>query len=131
MTARYVLTSACIQTGTMALTVSLRQRLLGREQVRFVDEDGEAYTVEVDWKAGVLRGLGPYYQKRRLSANETVLLLFRGEEVELKAAPRPGQRPPAREREARPEEVSPLPSPRSAGSGSPPTPRRCSSPTSP
>ena len=81
MTARYVLTSACIQTGTMALTVSLRQRLLGREQVRFVDEDGEAYTVEVDWKAGVLRGLGPYYQKRRLSANETVLLLFRGEEV--------------------------------------------------
>jgi len=109
MTARYVLTSACIQTGTMALTVSLRQRLLGREQVRFVDEDGEAYTVEVDWKAGVLRGLGPYYQKRRLSANETVLLLFRGEEVELKAAPRPGQRPPAREREARPEEVSPPP----------------------
>ena len=109
MTARYVLTSACIQTGTMALTVSLRQRLLGREQVRFVDEDGEAYTVEVDWKAGVLRGLGPYYQKRRLSANETVLLLFRGEEVELKAAPRPGQRPPAREREARPEEASPPP----------------------
>ena len=95
MTARYVLTSACIQTGTMALTVSLRQRLLGREQVRFVDEDGEAYTVEVDWKAGVL--------------NETVLLLFRGEEVELKAAPRPGQRPPAREREARPEEASPPP----------------------
>ena len=40
MTARYVLTSACIQTGTMALTGSLRQRLRGREQVRFVDEDG-------------------------------------------------------------------------------------------
>ena len=29
--------------------------------------------------------------------------------MELKAAPRPGQRPPAREREARPEEVSPPP----------------------
>ena len=104
MTARYVLTSACIQTGTMALTVSLRQRLLGREQVRFVDEDGEAYTVEVDWKAGVLRGLGPYYQKRRL----------------WPGSGRPGRRRPP-----------PLPSPRSAGSGSPPTPRRCSSPTSP
>lgn len=88
MTARYVLTSICIQTGTMALTRSLRQHLLGRERVRFVDEDGEVYEAEVDWKAGVVRGLLPYYQKRRLAANEAILLHFRGEEVELKAAPR-------------------------------------------
>lgn len=60
-----------------------------------MDEDGEAYTVEVDWKAGVLRGLGPYYQKRRLSANETVLLLFRGRRWSLK-------RPPGRARGPRP-----------------------------
>ncbi|GAB5601836.1 hypothetical protein FJNA_03600 [Thermus sp. FJN-A] len=88
MTARYVLTSACIQTGTMALTLSLRQNLLGKERVRFVDEEGEVYEAEVDWRQGVVRGLLPYYQKRRLSANETILLYFRGEEVELKAAPR-------------------------------------------
>jgi len=59
MTARYVLTSTCIQTGTMALTASLRQRLLGKERVRLVDEDGEVYEGEVDWKAGVVRGPGP------------------------------------------------------------------------
>ncbi|SDF03338.1 hypothetical protein SAMN04488243_12129 [Thermus arciformis] len=88
MTVRYVLTSACIQSGTMALTASLRQRLLGKERVRFLDEDGEAFEAEVDWKGGLLRGLGPYYAKRRLAANEVVLLHFRGEEVELKALPR-------------------------------------------
>ncbi|TBH21488.1 hypothetical protein [Thermus thermamylovorans] len=88
MTARYVLTSTCIQTGTMALTVSLRQHLLGRERVRFVDEEGEVYEAQVDWKAGVVRGLLPYYRKRRLAVNEAVLLHFRGEEVELKAEPR-------------------------------------------
>ncbi|GLV48272.1 hypothetical protein TJA_14280 [Thermus sp. LT1-2-5] len=102
MTARYVLTSTCIQTGTMALTLSLRQRLLGRERVRFVDEDGEVYEAEVDWKAGVVRGLGPYYAKRRLAVNEAILLHFRGEEVELKAAPRSHGRSPVPE-PARPE----------------------------
>ncbi|APD10218.1 MULTISPECIES: hypothetical protein [Thermus] len=106
MTARYVLTSACIQTGTMALTVSLRQRLLGKERVRFVDEDGEVYEGEVDWKAGVVRGLGPYYAKRRLAVNETILLHFRGEEVELKAAPRSQGRAPAPE-PSRPEREEP------------------------
>ncbi|WP_117236833.1 hypothetical protein [Thermus sediminis] len=98
MTTRYVLTSTCIQTGTMALTASLRQRLLGKERVRFVDEDGEAYEGEVDWKAGLVRGLAPYYAKRRLAANEAILLHFRGGEVELKALPRVPLRPPQPER---------------------------------
>ncbi|MDM7324575.1 MAG: hypothetical protein P3W93_006255 [Thermus sp.] len=112
MTARYVLTSNCIQTGTMTLTVSLRRYLLGKERVRFVDEDGEVYEVEVDWKEGVVRGLLPYYQKRRLAVNEAILLHFRGDEVELKATPRSLARsgqtesrestPPER-REAKPE----------------------------
>lgn len=88
MTARYVLTSTCIQRGTMTLTVSLRQHLQGKDRVRFVDEDGEVYEVEVDWKQGVVRGLLAYYQKRRLTVNEAILLHFRGEEVELKATPR-------------------------------------------
>ncbi|AEV16104.1 hypothetical protein TCCBUS3UF1_10590 [Thermus sp. CCB_US3_UF1] len=112
MTARYVLTSTCIQSGTMALTLSLRQHLLGRERVRFVDEDGEVYEAEVDWKGGVIRGLLPYYQKRRLGVNETVWLHFRGEEVELRAtprgqprgeSPRPERHEPLQEAEARPE----------------------------
>jgi hypothetical protein len=98
MTARYVLTSVCVQTGTMALTASLRQRLLGRERIRLVDEDGEVYEAEVDWKASVVRGVGPYYAKRRLGANEAILLHFRGEEIELKALPRAPVRTPIPEK---------------------------------
>ena len=98
MTARYVLTSVCVQTGTMALTASLRQRLLGRERIRLVDENGEVYEGEVDWKAGVVRGIGLYYLKRRLGANEAILLHFRGEEIELKALPRTSVRTPAPEK---------------------------------
>ncbi|AFV76430.1 hypothetical protein ACLWNE_07205 [Thermus oshimai] len=110
MTARYILTSLCIQNGTMTLTASLRAHLLGRERVRFLDEDGEVYEGEVDWKAGVVRGLGPYYAKRRLAANEAVLLHFRGEAVELQAAPRAPFRPP--ERPEPPKEKAPPPEPK-------------------
>ncbi len=95
MTVRYVLTSVCARTGTMTLTASLRQRLLGKERIRFVDEDGEVYEGQVDWEAGVVRGVGPYYVKRRLGANEAVLLHFRGEEIGLKALPRVPVRVPA------------------------------------
>ncbi len=110
MTARYVLTSTCIQTGTMALTASLRQHLLGKERVRFVDEDGEAYELEVDWKSGVVRGLASYYAKRRLAVNEAILLHFRGGEVELKALPRSPLRPPQPEKpQEKPKEGRPEP----------------------
>jgi hypothetical protein len=96
MTARYVLTSTCIHTGTMALTASLRQRLLGKERVLFVDEDGEVYEGEVDWKAGVVRGLAPYYAKRRLAANEAILLHFRGRRLSSRPCPGPPSAPPSR-----------------------------------
>lgn len=92
---RYTLTTLCIQKGTMTLTRSLREHLQGRERVRFVDEDGEVHPGEVDWKEGVIRGLAAYYAKRRLSANEAILLHFRGEEVELRAEPRHPLRPEA------------------------------------
>jgi hypothetical protein len=98
MTARYVLTSVCVQAGTMALTASLRQRLLGKERIRFVDENGEVYEGQVDWEAGVVRGVGPYYAKRRLGTNEAILLHFRGEEIELKALPRAPARTPTSEK---------------------------------
>jgi hypothetical protein len=52
----------------------------------------------VDWEAGVVRGVGPYYAKRRLGANEAILLLFRGEEIELKALPRTPVRTPPSEK---------------------------------
>ena len=110
MTARYVLTSVCVQTGTMALTASLRQRLLGKERIRFVDEDGEVYEGQVDWEAGVVRGVGPYYAKRRLGANEAILLHFRGEEIELKALPRAPVRTPSPEK-PQPQEKSGLQKP--------------------
>ncbi len=89
----------------MTLTRSLRERLQGQQRVRFIDEDGESYEGEVDWREGVVRGLGPYYEKRRLSANEAIYLFFRGEEVELKAAPRQDLEPP--KPQARPQ--APLP----------------------
>ncbi len=95
MTARCVLTSVCVQAGTVALTAPLRQRLLRKERIRLVDEDGEVYEGQVDWEAGVVRGVGPYYAKRRLGANEAILLHFRGEEIELKALPRVPVRVPA------------------------------------
>ncbi len=98
MTARYVLTSICVRAGTMALTASLRQRLLGKERIQLVDEDGEVYEGQVDWEAGVVRGVGPYYAKRRLGANEAILLHFRGEEIELKALPRAPLPPPTPEK---------------------------------
>jgi hypothetical protein len=91
----------------MGLTASLRQRLLGKERVRFVDEDGEAYEGQVDWEAGVVRGIGPYYAKRRLGANEAVLLYFRGEEIELKALPRAPVRTPSSEKPQHPEKPGP------------------------
>ena len=107
MTARYVLTSVCVHTGTMALTASLRQHLLGKERIRLVDEDGEVYEGQVDWKAGVVRGVGPYYAKRRLGTNEAILLLFRGEEIELKALPRTPVRTPPPEKPRPKEKTEP------------------------
>jgi hypothetical protein len=91
----------------MTLTASLRQRLLGKERVRLVDEDGEIYEGEVDWKAGVVRGLAPYYAKRRLGANEAILLHFRGEEIELKALPRAPVRTPPPEKPQPQEKTEP------------------------
>ncbi len=59
MTARYVLTSVCLQTGAMPLTASLRQRLLGKERIQFVDEGGEFYE---GWLDGILGLLVPCVQ---------------------------------------------------------------------
>ncbi|GEM86666.1 hypothetical protein [Meiothermus granaticius] len=85
MSGRYVLTSNCLTTGTMNLTLTLRNYLQGRDHVIFRDEDGDTYAAEVNWGRGRIEGLGAYYDKRRLSANETLLLHFEGEEIGLEA----------------------------------------------
>jgi hypothetical protein len=85
MSGRYVLTSNCLATGTMNLTLTLRNYLQGRDRVIFRDEDGDTYETEVNWVRGRIEGLGAYYDKRRLSANETVMLHFEGEEIGLEA----------------------------------------------
>ncbi|MER3482215.1 MAG: hypothetical protein C4332_02685 [Meiothermus sp.] len=85
MSGRYVLTSNCLATGTMNLTLTLRNYLQGRDHVTFRDEDGDAYETQVNWPRGRIEGLGAYYDKRRLSANETVALHFEGEEIVLEA----------------------------------------------
>lgn len=94
MTGRYVLTSTCLQTGSMHLTRSLRQFLKqNQSKVRFMDEDGETYEAEVDWAANRVTGLGGYYAKRRLGVNEAIYLRLEGEDILLEAAslkpPRP------------------------------------------
>lgn len=85
MKAKYVLTSRCLHRGVLTLTYSLRQHLAGLERVRFVDEEGEGYEVRVDWAEGVVEGLGPYFAKKRLQPNETLLLSFQGEVVRIEA----------------------------------------------
>ncbi|KGQ22967.1 hypothetical protein [Thermus filiformis] len=85
MNAKYVLTSRCLDRGALSLTYSLRQHLTGLERVRFVDEEGEGYEARVDWTEGVVEGLGPYFAKKRLQPNETLLLSFQGEVVRIEA----------------------------------------------
>ncbi len=99
MRARYVVTSTCIQSGTIRLTLSLRQMLSGRERVTCQDEDGERLDCTVDWVRGVLDGLEPYFEKRRLQVNDVIWLTLDGEVLALEAAaarkvrPRPAARP--------------------------------------
>ncbi|MBF6593146.1 MAG: hypothetical protein IVW51_01705 [Thermaceae bacterium] len=85
MSGRYVLTSNCLTSGTMNLTLTLRNYLQGRDNVTFRDEDGDSYETQVNWARGRIEGLGAYYDKRRLSANEIIALHFEGEEIGLEA----------------------------------------------
>ncbi|MGQ9692519.1 MAG: hypothetical protein ACUVQC_03480 [Thermaceae bacterium] len=83
MNVKYVLTSKCVQQGVIFLTHSLRHHLRGLERVRFIDEDGEEYEARLDWSRGVVEGLGSYFSKKRLQANEILLLSFQGEVVRM------------------------------------------------
>ncbi|HGY08716.1 MAG TPA: hypothetical protein ENK37_01485 [Oceanithermus profundus] len=104
MRARYVVTSTCIQSGTIRLTLSLRQMLSGRERITCQDEEGEQHDCTVDWVRGVLDGLEPYFAKRRLQVNDVIWLTLDGEVLALEAAAARKVRPrPV----ARPAEVSP------------------------
>ncbi len=102
MRARYVVTSTCIQSGTIRLTLSLRQMLSGRERVACQDEDGERLDCTVDWVRGVLDGLLPYFEKRRLQVNDVIWLTLDDDVLTLEAAaarkarPRPVARPAGR-----------------------------------
>lgn len=84
-TARYILTTTCLSTGTMSLTQSLRAYLQGRSAVDLRDEEGETYSASVNWAANRLEGLAPYYAKRRLSANDKIALHLGADEIGLEA----------------------------------------------
>lgn len=106
MTGRYVLTSNCLQTGSMHLTRSVRQFLQQNQpKVRFLDEDGETYEAVVDWAANQITGLGGYYAKRRLGVNEAIYLRLEGEDIVLEAASLKPPRPRAASEE--PKESAP------------------------
>ncbi|MER3442736.1 MAG: hypothetical protein C4333_00855 [Meiothermus sp.] len=114
MTGRYVLTSQCLNSGTMTLTQSLRQFLKNKETARFVDEDGEVYECKVEWSRGRIAGLHAYYAKRRLAVNEVIGLSFDGEVIGLEALhsrpPRPAPKAPV-EAEPKPEPQPETPPP--------------------
>ena len=99
MRARYVVTSTCLQSGTISLTRSLREMFSGKERVQCVDEDGETLECNVNWVSSVLEGLTPYFEKRRLQVNDVIWLTYEDEKVNLEAAaarkvrPRPVQQP--------------------------------------
>ncbi|WP_457630061.1 hypothetical protein [Oceanithermus sp.] len=101
MRARYVVTSTCLKSGTISLTRSLREMFSGRERVQCIDEDDEALECSVNWVSGVLEGLAPYFEKRRLQVNDVIWLTYENEKVRLEAAaarkvrPRPVQQPQA------------------------------------
>jgi len=103
--AYYVLTSTCLSTGTMNLTLSLRSYLKDRAVVTFRDEDGEIFEARVDWAANRIEGLGPYYNKRRLSVNEKIALHFEEDIIGLEAltAVAKPARPRAKEPQPEPE----------------------------
>ena len=99
MNRRYTLTSNCLYDGSMNLTAALRSHLLGKDSVRFRDEDGEVYEATINWPRNRIEGLGAYYSKRRLSVNDAIQLYFEGEEIGLEtfsakpAKPRPSVQP--------------------------------------
>ena len=103
-TARYVLTSTCLATGTMSLTQSLRVYLQGHSTIVLRDEEGETHSASINWAANRLEGLAPYYAKRRLGPNDKIALHLGPDEVGLEAltpaakapAPKGGSAPKGR-----------------------------------
>ena len=86
MRARYVVTSSCLSSGTISLTRSLREMLSGKEQIQCIDEDGDVLNCNVNWVSGVLEGLAPYFEKRRLQVNDVIWLTHENEKMQLEAA---------------------------------------------
>jgi len=101
MTARYVLTSSCLNTGTMSLTQPLRAFLQGKDRVVLRDEEGQTYDICINWAQNRLEGLAPYYIKRRLGVNDKIVLHFEGGEIALEALAPSAK--PARPRQSEPE----------------------------
>ncbi|WP_337871494.1 hypothetical protein [Meiothermus sp.] len=112
MTARYVLTSACLTSGTMNLTQSLRVFLQGRDKIVLRDEDGETYDACVNWQHNRLEGLAPYYAKRRLGVNDKIALHLEGGEIGLEAltpSAKPARPRSTESERPRPQPAEPLP----------------------
>ncbi len=107
MIARYVLTSACLTSGTMNLTQSLRVFLQGKDLIALRDEEGEIYDASVNWRQNRLEGLAPYYAKRRLGVNDKIALHLEAGEIGLEALTPSAK--PARPRSTESERPRPQP----------------------
>ncbi len=107
MTARYVLTSACLNSGTMNLTQSLRVFLQGKDFIVLRDEEGETYDASVNWPQNRLEGLAPYYAKRRLGVNDKIALHLGEGEIGLEALTPSAK--PARPRSTESDRMRPQP----------------------
>lgn len=74
MAVKYLLTSSCLQNGTLSLTRSVRPLVSGLSKVQFSDPDGETHEASVDEAGGKITGLASLYSKYGLKVNDTIWL---------------------------------------------------------
>jgi hypothetical protein len=74
MAVKYLLTSSCLQNGTLSLTRSIRPLVSGLIKVQLSDPDGETHEAAVDEAGGKITGLASLYGKYGLKVNDTIWL---------------------------------------------------------
>lgn len=74
MAVKYLLTSSCLQNGTLSLTRSIRPLVSGLSKVQLSDPDGETHEAAVDEAGGKITGLASLYGKYGLKVNDTIWL---------------------------------------------------------
>ncbi len=99
--ARYTVTSACIGSGSLRLTPSLRRVFGEASQVRVLGPDGETYDLRVDREAGMVTGAHALFEALELAPNQQLRLVREGEVVSVEVVGRRVRSRPASEQRAK------------------------------